>query len=1138
MQKRPDFQDTKPVQNFMDNRAGESGVGRFVSSSSFWFPDALVDSAWHQHAPFAFWLIETLRPRLFVELGAHHGFSYLTFCQAADRFGLGAQGYAIDTWQGDEHAFFYGNDVYERLRDYHEPRYGAFSRLVRSTFDEARNHFLDGSIDLLHIDGRHFLEDVKHDFESWKEKLSARAVVLFHDTNVRERGFGVCEFWAELRDHYPTFEFLHGNGLGVLGAGSECPDALRQLFEVSASPALNAEIREVYSRLGGSIEAHHQLAAEQARAAKLAQDTRGGQTTKAGLETLLAVERARVKDLERAVRHAQSLKRQARRRLADRQARQSPRLEMAMSGRAVSQDMDHRLATVEARLDGLEKKTRSSRWLLKETGYKLIHAPRDISRRARRSWRKRRGQLSPVGLEERQAKNRFRRLGNPRYRKYLSSRLALHFEPILPRGFADRMRRRMEKNAPISNTAWANTRELVTGPPRAKPDSVLFDQLFAAAKSEGQEYVPLAKNGVTGGSRIKAIAFYLPQFHPIPENDAWWGKGFTEWTNVSKAVPQFLGHYQPRLPGELGFYDLRVPEVMKRQVELAKHYGIYGFCFHYYWFTGRRRLLERPLNQFIANRDLDFPFCVCWANENWTRRWDGLDQEILMEQRYEPQDDLQFIEDLAPVLKDPRYIRVDGRPLIIIYRVDALPDAPKTMQTWREYCQAEGIGNPLIVAAQFLEIADPHPYGCDAAVQFPPHGLASQNLASELVLTNPDFKGQVFSYQDAVERQSAFSWPSYPLYRTVMPSWDNEARKPGEGRIFIGSTPALYRKWLTATCRATDEHCDRSDEKLVFINAWNEWGEGAYLEPDRRYGYAYLEATKHALAQFPPSTSRRASDTAVGMRTPICRTSDTAVILHLFYEDLWPEIVRRLDNLDGDFDLFVSTPDIAAAPHSDVILKDFPNATIVRLPNRGRDIAPFLELLRVIEPLKYAQICKIHSKRSSHRLDGDLWRSALLDALLGSRAVVAAIKQAFRTDPSKGLVGPAGHYINCESYLGSNQRSIGTLTAQLGYRPDPGDFGFFAGSMFWFRPEALRVLLDHVTQSDFEQERGQTDGTLAHALERLFAYVCHASGYRVVDTAKLGDHPEIESCAEAVLGCGSKSYKFDAQSSLINPHHI
>lgn len=355
---------------------------------------------------------------------------------------------------------------------------------------------------------------------------------------------------------------------------------------------------------------------------------------------------------------------------------------------------------------------------------------------------------------------------------------------------------------------------------------------------------------------LRAIAFYLPQYHPVPENDAWWGKGFTEWANVARAAPLFPGHYQPHLPADLGFYDLRVPEVREHQATLAKQYGIHGFCYYHYWFTGRR-ILERPFNEVLSSGKPDLPFCLCWANENWTRAWDGGDREVLLQQIYSHEDDLAHIRNLIPAFRDQRYIRINGKPLFLVYRTEHLPDAKRTAALWREECHRAGVGDIYLArVASFTGGIDPASIGFDAAVEFAPdwrqlkHFLfrspsfikaIKHGYLPDLYVTN-----SIVAYSDLARRMLARADPSYVKFRCVSPGFDNSPRRKSKAAIFVGATPQRYEEWLYRSAQLTLQSRE-GDERIIFINAWNEWGEGNHLEPDIRHGHGYLEATSKAL---------------------------------------------------------------------------------------------------------------------------------------------------------------------------------------------------------------------------------------------------------------------------------------------------
>lgn len=375
-------------------------------------------------------------------------------------------------------------------------------------------------------------------------------------------------------------------------------------------------------------------------------------------------------------------------------------------------------------------------------------------------------------------------------------------------------------------------------------DPAVDKRRFVAPGDAFEEFESHAE--LAGRERVKAIAFYLPQFHAFPENDEWWGTGFTEWTNIAKAMPRFSGHYQPRIPRDLGFYDLNNDGVLERQVEMARQAGLHGFCFYFYWFNGER-LLERPLERLLANPQIDMPFCLLWANENWTRRWDGQEQEVLIRQDYAEEDDPALVDTFLRHFQDSRYIRVDGRPVLIIYRAQIIPNMKERLARWRTMFRERG-EMPLILMAQTFNDHDPRVYGFDGAIEFPPHKVAAKvaNSVSAFRIYDPLFSGEIRDYNAMVDASLNEPAPSFPLIKTVFPSWDNDARRQGRGAVYHGSTPENYRRWMEgviAYAKANPFH----NERMMFINAWNEWAEGAYLEPDLHFGAAYLNATARAI---------------------------------------------------------------------------------------------------------------------------------------------------------------------------------------------------------------------------------------------------------------------------------------------------
>ena len=351
--------------------------------------------------------------------------------------------------------------------------------------------------------------------------------------------------------------------------------------------------------------------------------------------------------------------------------------------------------------------------------------------------------------------------------------------------------------------------------------------------------------------KAKVIAFYLPQFHPTVENDEWWGKGFTEWTNVAKAKPMFPGHYQPHFPADLGFYDLRVAETRAAQAELAKQYGVHGFCYYHYWFGGRQ-MLERPFNEVLKLREPDLPFCLCWANHSWNTAWQGTNG-TLIEQVYPGMEDHKaHFNYLLKAFTDERYITVDGKPLFVIYNPDMIPDINMVLDFWREEAIKAGLpGLHLVGVSHRNDHWNPRERGLDACtMQALPRidgRIPRKYLTTKLKLL---FKGNthklsIYDYEEVIPMLLRQNKPDFIDYPLVLPNWDNTPRAGINGLVLQNSSPDLFRVHFKQALKKLDDAKD--ENKIIFLKAWNEWAEGNYVEPDILYGHGYLEVIKELL---------------------------------------------------------------------------------------------------------------------------------------------------------------------------------------------------------------------------------------------------------------------------------------------------
>ena len=608
--------------------------------------------------------------------------------------------------------------------------------------------------------------------------------------------------------------------------------------------------------------------------------------------------------------------------------------------------------------------------------------------------------------------------------------------------------------------------------------------------------------------RVKAIAFYLPQFHSIPENDEWWGKDFTEWTNTRKAKPMFKEHYQPREShNDFGYYDLLDIETIKKQTKLAKQHGIYGFCFYLYWFSGKR-LLEKPLDLFLAHTEIDIYFCLCWANENWTRRWDGLEDEVLMEQNYSDDAPYRFIEDIKKYIDDKRYIKVDGQPVILVYNPGNITNVRDVFIKWKNHAHEIGIGKIKIWVCKTFgytpgttRIEDI----IDGMVEFPPHSIppvgAKRMNITEKTANVYDYKEVVSEIKrefTSVRKDTRQSSGIIPLYRTCMMNWDNSARKVNGWSTYAGFSLKYFFDWVSMIVNETME----TAKSFFFINAWNEWAEGTYLEPDKKYGYANINTLSKAIFGFSFDNDMCEIDKDLMRNDEI----KICVQVHLYYLDLIDEVITNLNYIPFPFHCYISTD---TKEKADIIQNEFnrrcKNAYgiyVRQFENRGRDVAPFIEQMKDVI-CKYEYVLHIHSKRSvENDKYRDDWRKYLYKHLLGSTGNIYRIFIEFFADKKLGMIFPVTFppiipWMMWGTNVQQGKKNVLGFLERIGIEMTLSDKPeFAAGNMFWAKTKSIgKAFYTGNQQNYFPIECGQKDMTLAHAIERAWVYIAKDAGY-------------------------------------------
>jgi glycosyltransferase involved in cell wall biosynthesis len=928
----------KPVERANTEPAHSSDYGAYLSAPSFWKPQYLESSAWLEHAPFAFWITNVLRPRSIVELGTHSGFSFFAFCQAAQATGLETRCFAVDTWKGDEHAGFYGEDVFEHVNRYNNLHYSAFSSLVRSTFDEALPHFFDSSVDMLHIDGRHHYDDVKHDFESWVPKLSERAVVLFHNTNVRERGFGVFRFWSELANRFPNFEFFHGHGLGVLGYGANLPAEVISLCANSTHRDAAVAIRAAYSRLGGSVRSDLEGSVATARLEKstmvanslrIELENRTSEAVKLGNEwKVLNDENAKLKSRSELLETDLVLHNQQRVALEGQVAERDAQIgnlsqAIAESERriqAVVYDNARVVIDKERELHALQlvltKILRSRSWRATAPFRNIMTSwsrALSVGRNLRKFFGVRRELILRSGTRRIRASSLFdsdyylatypdvraaqtdpathyfiygwKEHRNPsalfNTARYLSDNPDVAEAGLNPLIHYLKHGQNEGRPLPLISNPHENIPDAATinGEVEAIRKSDLFDEAFYLSMYQDLQPPPLdpirhyCEQGWREGRNPSDdfdTQFYLATYsdirnaglnpfwhyvsagaterrHALPdssgryEDDIRFGAVETDiklltfytshnWPAVRRGRPMFKGHSQPMLPSdELGCYDSLDWQVLKRQAEMATRHGVHGFCFDMD-IAPDGTMKRQPIERFLAHDRIDIRFCAQVA--------------ISSEDLLEP-----IAEALGRVFADRRQIHVEDRPVLLVKVAEGWQVASTFLAQLRQLLAKQCIEAPFVIGRWVAPgdggaiLAD----SFDALLDLP-----SIPISGETGQFNPMDKDGVDAVPYGIVASNGVAriekWHSYrsPVYHAITLGRDNTVQESRRPLVYTRFHIRDYRRWLDAAMAST-RALHRDDRRFVFVNAWNAWDEGLYLEPDKKSGFSRLNETTRAL---------------------------------------------------------------------------------------------------------------------------------------------------------------------------------------------------------------------------------------------------------------------------------------------------